>query len=276
MNTIRCSMLPAWDDCSRRTAARQYWKILESKGHSIKVLLPSVGAAIGTAIHKAQSHFLLARLNGIQEPSQSDCFEVAEASLTAALAPGAVWDDTTPNMMVAEAQLFRMIAVLWPTLQDKRPKIVESELQATVPMVQGWVLSGHVDYFGESGDLVDLKTGVVDRNYAGQFGGYALILEANGHKVRTATVAYIKRVRLGTPAKPNPQPLPARFPYDIPDAKDTAWRAIKEIVQQMETYAASGKPSVLRANSTSLMCSEKYCPVWGTDFCTVHKKTEEK
>ena len=269
MNTIRASMLPAWDDCSRRTGARQYGAMLAAHGHNTRLLLPSVGAAIGTAVHKAASHFLGARLAGLQEPGQVECADVAEVSLITALEPGAVWDATSPNMQTATAQVARMFHAYWPTLQRKRPAIVETELRATV--LDGWELSGHVDYYGESEDLDDLKTGVKVATPIGQFGGYSLLLEAHGKEVRVAAMEFVPRVRIS-----KPQPPPERTVYDVHTAKQEAWRAIYDIVRAMGEYADTGNQHALRANPKSMMCTEKYCPAWGTSFCTSHQKPKEK
>lgn len=268
MNLIRCSMLPAWDDCARRTGGRQYGHLLAEHGHELRSLLPSVGAAIGTAVHKGASHFLIARLTGADEPTRDQCTDAALAALAEQLAPGAVWDATSPNMQTAHKQVMRMLGVYLPTLAGVRPLIVESEMRSTI--ADGWELSGHVDNFTEDGDLDDLKTGVPPRNHRPQIGGYVLNLEANGHKVTTAGMTFVQRVRLS-----KPQPLPVRTDYDLSECRLVAWRAINDIKDSMERYKTTGNPHELQENPMSLMCSAKYCSSWGTSFCTVHKAKEQ-
>lgn len=268
MKTIRCSMLPAWDDCARRTGGRQYGHLLAEHGHELRSLLPSVGAAIGTAVHKGAAYYLIARLIGADEPTIAQCTDAAQAILVEQLAPGAVWDATSPNMQTAEKQVERMLRVYLPTLADVRPLIVESEMRSTI--AEGWELSGHVDCFTEDGDLDDLKTGVPARNHRPQIGGYVLNLEANGHAVKSAGMTFVQRVRLS-----KPQPLPVRTDYDLSECRLVAWRGIQDIISTMNKYADSGNPHELQENPMSLMCSEKYCSSWGTSFCTVHKKPTE-
>ncbi len=268
MNVIRCSMLTGWDDCARRTGARQYMAMLEAHGHTPKTLLPSVGAAIGTAVHRGAAWFLLARLHGTPEPDLAACVGVALDALTTQLEPGAVWDPTSPNLMVAHKQVERMLRVYWPKMQTMHPLMVEDQIKATIS--EGWELSGHLDYFGIAGDLDDLKTGAVFRSHGGQLGGYALDLEARGHAAKKAGTDFIKRVVLS-----RPQPMPIYTAYDVEETKRTAWRSIHEIVLQMEEYDRTGNPHHIRANPQSMMCTPKYCCAWGTAFCTSHKQPEE-
>ena len=273
MKTIRCSMLPAWDDCARRTAGRQFAGLLAERGHNLRSLLPSVGASIGTAVHRGAAHLLIARLSGIEEPSNDQCVAVALDALAEQLAPGAIWDTTSPNLQTAFVQVERMLLVYLPTLTDVNPLIVESEMRSTIN--NEWELSGHVDLFTTSGDLDDLKTGVPPRTYMAQMGGYALNLEANGHQVRRASMVFVRRARLKNKTGPIPQPLPVRTEYDLTEAKLTAWRTIQDITRSVDEFEATGDPHCLRANPMSLMCSEKYCSSWDTEFCTVHQKPKE-
>lgn len=268
MKTIRCSSLPSFEDCSRRTVARGYADILAAHKFQRNANLPSIGAAIGTAVHSAAGHFLIARLNGETEPSQAACVEIAEAKLITQVRPGAIWDATSGNIKIATAQVVKMIAAYWPELIKKKPLIVESELRAMI--APGWVLSGHVDCFEENGELDDLKTGVPSRNHVTQLGGYALNLEANGHKLRSATVTFIKRV-----AYTKPQPAPVKTQYSLGESKLSAWSTIQEIVKSVDSFEATGNPYDIRANPMSLMCSEKYCPVYRTPFCKLHNHEEE-
>lgn len=264
MKSIRCSSLPAWGDCARRTAARSYADDLKAHGFELIHQLPSVGAAVGTAVHKAASHFLEARRDKLREPTQNECSAEAEASLVKSLAPGAIWDATTPNMLTAAKQIDRMIASFWPLWIELDPQIVEQKLEATI--APGWIMSGHPDFIGADGCLKDFKTGVPERNHIVQLGGYALLSEANGVELETATVDFVKRVRLKTP-----QPPPVVTPYDLNEAKLFAWRAIQEIIADVTRFEASGNPHEFNANPMSLMCSEKYCPVRETSFCKIQK-----
>lgn len=270
MNTIRCSMLPAWDDCARRTGGRQFAALLEKRGHRMRDLLPSVGSAIGTAVHRGAAHLLIARVASAQEPSEHECMEAAEASLVDALKPGAVWDATTPNMQTALAQLHRMLGVYLPWLHGVTPLVVEERLRAGV--TDGWELSGHCDLLTATHHLDDLKTGNIPRSYGAQLGGYILDLEANGYTPRKASMTYVARVRLrskGGSAKA--QPGPVRTEYDILEAKRSAWTAIRDIVRSVNAFERTGDPHELRANPMSLMCSPKYCAAWGTQFCRQHR-----
>lgn len=260
---IRCSMLPSWGDCSRRTAAKQYRKIVEGFGFVLRRLKPSIGAAIGTAVHHAAAAMLRDKRDG--KESTGNVFESAVTAFLEEIAPGAVWDDTTPNTQAARRQIESLTTAYLPIVEVREPLLVEEELKAAAG--NGWTLTGTVDLFDADGVLDDLKTGVLPRPYIQQVGGYAMLLEANGHEVTGAGITFIKRVRVG-----KPQPAPVRTAFDLEPARRSAWAAVQEIRRDVEAFAERGDPYQLRANPMSLMCSEKYCPAWGTDFCNVHLK----
>src|SRR5688572_26808063 len=101
---IRASMLPAWPDCPRRGAARQYKKEIEAAGFTLRKILPSIGAAVGTAVHA----WLGARLRWTLNKEETIDTEAPMNAFREEIAPGAEWDATTPNIAVAEHQIARM------------------------------------------------------------------------------------------------------------------------------------------------------------------------
>ena len=260
-------MLPSWADCARRTAGKQYRKIAEGFGFELRRLKPSIGAAIGTAVHHAAAAMLRDKQIGGAR-SSAIVVESAVAAFHEEIAPGAVWDDTTPNTQAARKQIESLTSAYLPIVEKRDPVLVEGELKAAAG--NGWTLTGTVDLFDADGVLDDLKTGALPRPYIQQVGGYTMLLEANGHEVTGAGITFIQRVRVG-----KPQPAPRRTAFDLEPARRSAWAAVQEIKRDVETFAKRGDPYALRANPMSLMCSEKYCPAWGTDFCNVHLKGKE-
>ena len=267
MKNIRCSMLPSWPDCNRRTAAKQYRKMIEAAGFPLRKLKASIGAAIGTAVHKFAAGMLGQKLDGLALentlPSSADGLK----DFMAEIAGGVEWDDTTPNLQTAYKQIESLAGAYRPLIKDVDPVLVEQDFKATI--AEGWQLTGKIDLFDSAGYLDDLKTGSVARPYIQQAGGYVLLLEANGHEVKAAGNTFIKRVR---PTKP--QPAPKHTEFDLDSARRSAFATIQDIRDGVEAFEQSGDPYAFAANPMSMMCTEKYCPAWGTDFCTLHLKGE--
>lgn len=262
MKSIRCSMLPSWIDCPRRATARQFKRLVESRGYELRRTLPSIGAAIGTAVHHAAAVLLTARQKDNASPLESTLAD-AIAEFQKEIDTGVEWDDTTRNQRAAYQQIESLTRAYVPIIEKTNPILVEEQFEAGLS--DGWKLTGKIDLFTEERHLDDLKTGSLSRPYIQQAGGYTLLLEANGHKVKSAGTTFIKRV---SPKKPQPPTLQTTF--DLDAARRSAYATAQAIMRDVEAFEQSGDPYDIPANPMSLMCSDKYCPAWGTEFCKVH------
>lgn len=262
---IRASMLPGYADCARRAVAKQFHRLVEDQGHELRQLMPSVGAAVGTAVHVIAAHVLRNKMEHGIPGVFADGLTTAMEKFSEEIGPGAEWDDTTPNVMAAQSQIARLAMAYLPLTQEITPVAVELELTAEIQ--PGWELSGHVDLITSDGRVDDLKTGALPRPYQTQLGGYALLARANGHKVSEVGITFIQRVR-GSRI----QPPPVRQTFDLDTSQREAMATIQAITRDVDAFEETGKPEVIRANPMSLMCSPKYCPAWGTSFCKMHSE----
>lgn len=256
-------MLPSADDCLKRTFAKQFPDMVGERGYQLRKLQPSVGAAVGTAVHAAAEHLLRGKQETGELPPIDEAIAPAAAKFREEIAPGAEWDDTTPNLQVAEFQIRRLTEAYLPIAQQVNPAGIELALLAKV--AAGWELSGHIDLYTREQRVDDLKTGAVRRPYQAQVGAYALLLEANGHPVSSVGVTWIPRGK-----KTKPQPPAECETYDLDTSKRAAFAAITRFRQSAESFIESGDPFSLPANPMSLMCSRRYCGAWGTPFCRLH------
>ena len=145
--------------------------------------------------------------------------------------------------------------------------MVEGELRAAI--APGWELTGHVDVH-EGGDKPgpdDLKTGALIRPYQSQLGAYNLLLRSNDYPVERCGITFIKRA-----PKTKPQPPAIRQEYDVETCERAAFATIGAIQHDVAAFEKSGDPFAFQANPMSLMCSQRYCPAWGTGFCRLHLK----
>jgi hypothetical protein len=263
---IRSSMLPAWNDCPRRSAAKSYGWLVKKKGFELRELPPSIGAAVGTAVHKVAEVMLAAKIETGELGKLSDGIEQGMAGFSEEIAPGAIWDDTTPNRSAAEKQIRSLShAYLVGVAEKIEPAAVELELEADAG--DGFLLTGHIDLVTRDEWVRDLKTGEVSRPYYEQLGAYGLLVRSNQVcGVRGLAVDWIKRT-----GHTKPQP-----PVEVKEADATiCQRAALEVVGEVKRclleFERTGSAAVFGCNSMSMMCSEKYCPAWGTDFCPVSR-----
>lgn len=264
---IRPSGLPQWPDCKRRSFARGYPKLVEQAGYELRPVQPSIGAVVGTATHAAMQHAMVERMAG-REAQLDDLAAAADEALSKEMAAGVVWDDTTRNRAAAQKQAYRQaLAILQTAARDVVPVATEEELDADIG--DGFLLRGHIDLRDGEPSGWDWKTGTVMRANLAQYGGYSMLIRVNiGKPVKRLREVYIKRV-----GETKPQPDPVVIEYtDVPLAEKMAWQAIVDIKDTVQRFRETGDAWETMPNPNSLMCSEDYCPAWGTAFCTAHKQ----
>ena len=161
---IRASSLPNYPDCGLRWAAQTLTAEIEDMGYELRELPRGIGAAHGTAAHKAAAHILNEKIETGEPADADEGAEVGIVSFKATLDETEItWDDTTPEASTAEQQLVRQTrayhAKVVPTIE---PIAVEKEFRAEIE--PGFVLKGTLDV-SETFDLHDLKGG---RNQRGE------------------------------------------------------------------------------------------------------------
>jgi hypothetical protein len=262
---IRASMLPSYPDCPRRAVAKQYSRKFEKLGYEFKKLAPSVGAAAGTAVHTGAEQLLRAMHAG-KSITIDQALEPAIAGFQEETAPGAIWDDTTPNANTAHEQIRRMITAYsqcldMPATVNNEPAV---ELSLEADCGDGWKLTGHIDLVTEAGWVRDTKTGALVRPYHAQLGAYSLLVRSNRviPTVKGAAIDFIQRV-----GKTKHQPPLQVQEYAVAPCERNAMGIINRLKQDMRQFDETGNLEVFSANQMSMMCGNKYCPAFGTTFC---------
>lgn len=274
---IRCSGLPTWEDCERRGAATSFPGLIRDAGYDLRGRIAHVGALVGSGTHAGAAYTLKQKLQhgglGHGDEAEDRALEELKRRL---VEEGAVWDETSPNYGIAQRQVARMVRRYRETLAPQiTPISVEEEFR--VVLVGGFVLVGHTDALAqEMSRLRDLKTGTTQRANGSQYGAYALLLLSLGRPVRQIVEDYLPRVRIDAA---QPDPIVTLLPFEEPQQR--AFEVIEHIrssVSEFERRLAVGdRPpeGAFRANPMSVLCSEKFCPAWGTAFCRAHKQTME-
>jgi hypothetical protein len=257
MNTIRASSLVGLSDCSLRQAASNWPRLFEEKGHALRRLGRSIGSALGSGVHKAVLPVLFS--DGLDAALKAGR-EYLEAQQDHEL----LYDSTTPHMMAAQEQAERIIRTIAASpVMDCEPVLIEQQLTARID--DDTQLDGHPDLYTKDETCRDLKTGKLARPYALQLGCYSLLLRSNGHGVKRLVVDYVGRRKHDEPEHESTE-------YPVRAAEKAAMAVITRTTRELKEFAASGEPTVWNANGMSLMCSEKWCSLWGTSTCTAWMK----
>lgn len=263
IRTIRCSMLPSYADCPRRAAAKQFRRDIEAAGFELRETQPSVGAAAGTAVHAVAASVLQHKIDTGELGKLDPALDEAMVGFDEETGSGCEWDDTTKNRNDAQRQILRMSRAYYHGVAvSVDPLFVELPVEATVG--DGWRVTGHIDLVTRGGWVRDLKTGAVKRPYVHQLGGYSLLVRSAKvlPQVAGLGIDFIKRGRLsGTQSEPE------RMSYPVAVAEAEAWAMIGRIQEDVDRFVESGDPLVFLGNPCSMMCSDRYCPAWGTRFC---------
>lgn len=261
---IRSSSLPGFGDCSLRESAKVWPGEFRRRGLNIREILPPAGAAVGTAVHHGVAEVLRDR-----DCPRSQAIERGVNEFEKEAADGVEWDARTRHSEGAKKQISRMIRAKldWA---DKHlafnPILIEESVAAVIE--EGYELTGHIDYLERETGITDWKTGVLDRNYIAQLGSYSLLARSNKLDVDQVRTVFTKR----TPAS-KIQDLSEEYLFERNVAENAAYISIKHIVRMAKDFENEEEATrVFPANPMSMMCTEKYCPLWGTNSCNVWRK----
>ena len=272
---VRVSALAGWPDCNRRGAARLFRAEIEAAGFRLRRVARGIGAAIGTSVHKAAEVTLGEKARAGTLPPISIAQDAAADELRYQLGQGEIEYDgprgMTHTSREAERQTLAMTEsyhrVVAPQIE---PLIVEERLEAEI---DGLVLSGQPDVVAREPHAVrDLKTGARPPRgtFDAQVGGYSLLARSNGLDIDAARIDFVQRV---LPARPQPDPITDEVL--IERAETAAANILKHIAQDLGTFRhgdpvrriSPGDPWAFQANPSSNLCSARWCPAFGTEFC---------
>lgn len=266
-SNIRSSTLPIYADCPRRSASKINRKELEAAGYVFRELPPSIGSAIGTAAHLVGESVLRAKIETGALGDLDAGLELALAAFDVEIEPGAIWDDTTKNRNAAQIQIKNLARAYYHGVaKHVDPLAVELYLEADTG--DGVLLTGNIDLVTVAGSVRDLKTGAVDRDYFAQLGGYGLLCRSQPEPllVTGLGIDWLKRT-----GHTKPQPPVIKKEYPLAACQQLALDVIGSIKRDLAEFRATGNPAAFMCNTGSMMCSDKYCPAWGTDFCAITK-----
>jgi hypothetical protein len=270
---IRASALSGYPDCPRRGAARLFRRQIEAAGYRLGRIGRGIGAAIGTAVHKGAEVALAEKAKTGSLPPVDVSLDAANDSLGEQLTGGEINFDgpngLSHNRKEALSQTLAMTSsyrrLVAPEIE---PISVEVRLEAE--FVAGIVLSGQPDVVAfERTAVRDLKSGGRQpRSVAPQIGAYSLLCRSHSLDIQEARIDFVQRVGAG---KPQPDPVSATI--ELAHAETAAMSLLLHMTSDLDTFEngnsnmPAGDPWAFVANPASTLCSAKWCPAHGTEFC---------
>lgn len=280
--TIRTSSLPGFCDCMRRQAARTFRWFITDAGFTLRTTPRGVSSSLGTAVHAGVAHALTGRLHG-ENISIGDAGEAAlekfEAEMSGLDDDGneseygiPEYDKTTAGKDIAVRQIralvFQYMTEVFPALGAIIA--VEQSFRASLPRVKNqqfdMEFTGHVDIV-EGNRIRDIKTGRNGTGYQAQLGGYALLMQANRYEGDTGPIETVVIDHLPRKNPDKPHPGCTVYEYQVEPCKQEARAVIVTVQEAFTRFMVTRDEHSFPANPSSILCSDKWCPAWGTDFC---------
>lgn len=266
---IRASMLPSYNDCARRAAANQFRGIVQAVlNWEVPQEPRSIQASVGTAAHTWIAELIRRKMRG-EDFVEDFVPEFAIEEMTADIAAGINWDEkTTATPNEAKEQITKIgKSFAYFVLPYLQPAGVELELIADAG--GGYHFIGHLDDIETDGGIIDWKTGKKAGGYHAQIGTYSLLARTNGFRAGDRhRVIRLPRMR-------GNQIEPETYYYDRRVCEVEARATADGIKRDLERFERTRDPRSFAANPNSIVCSNRYCSVWGTPFCHLGKEVDK-
>lgn len=267
--TVRCSSISQYADCPRRWAAKHLRGILYNGGFYLRSLPSSVGAVIGSGTHAAVAFDLEHKMRTGELARFSDAADHGIAELEERIEKeGVHYDEISQDKNGAQAQVMRLARVYREDVGSKIMPIVVEE-RMNVRHSTGMIVSGQIDNLLEKPNrLRDVKTGKRRGANFGQYGGYSRVLRAHKRPIASIKEDFIPRVALN-----KEQPRVKSIDYDIDACEMQAEQTLQRIAADYGRFEKTGDREAFAANPASALCTDRFCPAWGTSLCPLGRKT---
>jgi hypothetical protein len=258
---IHASTLPSYADCPRRSAAKAFGRLVTDAGYEFRKSPAGIGAAVGTAVHAAADHIMQEKIKTDVLGDIVNAIEIGVEGFKKEISDGVVWDTTTENQNSAEKQIIRLLGSFYSEVAPLiKPKSTEINYRAAI--ADGFELTGRIDLEDLDESVHDWKTGSILKPYHGQMGTYSLLKKSVSLIPKELVIHYLPRVSI----KKN-YPGAQRIPYDRALCERAAWSILQIIIRDIKNFQRTQNPWSFAANPMSMLCSEKFCPAYKTQFC---------
>lgn len=254
--------MSTYADCMLRGIVVNQPTMVRQTGFTVRPHVRRIGALVGTACHAGIQNDLSSIMASAERPSERDIGEIAVENFRSnSEGNPVVFDQLTSDINDAHHQICQITACHYNRYAPvSKPVLVEQRLWCQIG--NDVVLTGQPDYIVSDMDIIDIKTGA-PKNYLLQFAGYGILANTNGYSIRGCEVIGIPRSKRNRRIEPYSQ----RTSPEVLNhgAIPVAIELIRQIRDAVSTFATA--PEQVPCNPTSTLCSDRYCPAWGTKIC---------
>lgn len=268
MINIRASMLPSYQDCPRRSAAGQFRTIIEAAGYTLNQRPQIVGIAVGQGLHAGVKQQADTFISSGQWGSIDDAIDSGIDRYHQDIKDGVIFDNNTVSSNEAEKQIITQVkSFVYEVTPHIKPVKCERKY-ISVTEDKEFEFTGSADLIDTDDIIDDIKGGARSRPYHAQFGGYALLRRAEREgETKGCRVWHMPRV-----STKKSYPGAQMHVYDVKLCILSASYTINQIKSNVKSFLKTKSSWAFPANPLSMMCSDKYCPAWGTEFCEFNRK----
>lgn len=261
--SIRASILPGAADCMRRAAAAQFKTEITAAGYRLRERRPVIGGIVGTSVHKGTELTISTYVTTGKHSPVSDCIDAGIDSIRSEIVSGIIWDQTTQSKNEAEQQCRQMINAYCIMIVPQINPVAVPEKYRQAKIAEDVLFTGSTDIETVEQDIRDTKTGYTIKPYQAQQGGYSLLRKSS---LKQTTNRLILDFLPRTSTKKT-FPGPTTVEYNVSICEKMAYDIILRIAAAMRKFRATGNSLAFPCNPMSILCSEKYCTAFGTEFC---------
>lgn len=256
-------MLPSAADCMRRAAAAQFKTEITAAGYRLRERRPVIGGIVGTGTHKGTEFTIETYIKTGNHAKISDCVEIGIESIKSEIISGTIWDQTTPSKNDAEQQCKQMINAYCVMIAPNIKPVAVPEKYRQAKIADDVLFTGSTDIETIENDIRDVKTGYTIKPFQAQQGGYSLLRKAS---LKSETNQLILDFLPRTSVKKT-FPGPTTVEYNVKLCERMAYDVILRIAAAVRKFRKTGSSFAFPCNPMSILCGEKYCTAFGTEFC---------
>ena len=264
MIRFRLSGLNGWHDCQRRVAFGSLKDHVSGLSDIERSTASHIGSAVGTASHAGAEYLLKAKKDD-KIATVTDAEEYAVDEFLGELNNSEFcFDDQTCDRNEAIQQIRQITRIFEAYMLDKlNPLRIEERFNYIMGCVE---FSGQIDLQTKDLCLWDLKTSKLLGSFFAQIGGYSIAINKSDIDTgESCNVIHIPRLKI------KKAPYVHEVTYGTLDCEKVAKKYMAQIERLFSTFLDCENPNIFNANPSSTLCSNKYCPIFGTEFCSVSR-----